>query len=478
MTLKAKAKSGIFWSFLNQSTTQVINFAITLLLARLLLPSDYGLIGLIAVFIAIGRSLTDAGFSSSLIRTKDVDDVDYSTVFFVNFISSAVLYTVAYISAPFIANFFEEPALMNLIRVMSLIFIINASTMVQSTKLNKALRFREQFKLQAVALVLSSGVAVYLAMNDFGVWSLVIKDLSYGLIASVQLWLYSKWTPKLKFDYNKLKYHFNFGYKLLLTNLISKVFSNSYNLVIGKVLSTTQVGLFTRAQSMQDLPSGIVFNTINKVLYPLLAEVNDDDGKLKRVYKQIMSLVGILIIPVLVFMGIVAEPLFLFLLTEKWLGAVPYFKILIIAALFSPFQKYNLNICNVKGRSDLVLQISIVEYTLILISLFSILYFGIFGLLWGMVAATLITVIYTSYRAGNLIEYSPWEQFSDIIKPMAAAGFAGLITYLIMNIPALKEWTHFWILVLSFIIFFSLYLLISLRWQRSQFLYLYRLIKK
>lgn len=476
MSIKKKAKSGMLWSFLNQGTTQIINFAITLLLARLLMPEDYGLIGLISVFIVIGRSLTDAGFSSSLIRTKKVDDGDYSTVFFINLLSSIILYIIIFFSSPYIADFFEEPVLENLIKIMALIFLINASSIVQSTKLNKSLQFKEQFKLQLIALIISSGFAVYLALNDYGVWSLVIKDISYALLASIQLWIYSRWIPKLRFDINKLKYHFNFGYKLLIADIISKIFNNSYNVVIGKFISTSQLGLFTRAKSMEELPNNIIFNAINKVLYPLLAEVNENDEKLKRVYRQIMSLVALFTIPILVYMSLIAEPLFVFLLTDKWVGAVPYFQILIIVALLSPFQKYNLNICKIKGRSDLVLQLSVVEYLLIFISLFSVVYYGIYGLLWGMVLATTITVVYTSFKAGKLINYSVKEQFSDIFKPFFTSVILGIITYFLLKFTAIGSMSNFYILIISSFSFFSIYLIMGYMWNKNKFKDLYRIL--
>ncbi|MFV0226380.1 lipopolysaccharide biosynthesis protein [Empedobacter falsenii] len=474
--IKRKAKHGMFWSFLNQGSTQLINFVITLLLARILMPEDFGLIGIVSIFIAIGKSLTDAGFSSSLIRSKNVDEEDFSTIFFINLFSSIFLYLIVFISAPYIAVFFSKPELENLIKMMGLIFIINASTLVQSTKLNKSLMFKEQFKLQTVALFISSSIAIYMALNDFGVWSLVVKDLSYGFFASIQLWFYSKWIPKLNISIKKLKYHFNFGYKLLLADILSKIFNNSYNIIIGKFVSTYQLGLFTRAKSMQELPNNIIFNSINRVLYPLLAEVNDNDVKLKNVYRQIMSIVAIVTIPILIFLSIVAKPLFIFLLTEKWNGAIPYFQILIIIALISPFQQYNLNICKIKGRSDLVLKISVIQYFLIALSLFCIIPFGINGLLWGMVLANFGTVVITSLLAGNLISYTIKEQLIDLLKPFLLSSIVGFVTFLLLNYTLIVYFNNFYILSISTIIFFGLYFLLSFIFNKEKLFYIYYLV--
>lgn len=474
--IRRKAKHGMFWSFMNQGASQFINFAITLLLARILVPEDYGLIGIISIFIAIGKSLTDAGFSSSLIRSKNIDNEDYSTIFIINLFSSISLYLVTFLTSPYIADFFNQPVLENLIKMMGLIFIINASTLVQSTKLNKSLMFKEQFRLQTLSLIISSGIAIYMALNNFGVWSLVVKDLSYSFLASIQLWFYSKWIPKLNISIKKLKYHFNFGYKLLLADILSKIFNNSYNIIIGKFVSTYQLGLFTRAKSMQELPNNIIFNSINRVLYPLLAEVNDNDVKLKNVYRQIMSIVAIVTIPILIFLSIVAKPLFIFLLTEKWNGAIPYFQILIIIAIISPFQQYNLNICKIKGRSDLVLKISVIQYTLIAISLLTIIPFGIYGLLWGMVLANFGVVIITSFIAGNLIKYTIKEQFTDLIKPLLFASVIGVFSYFLLNYTLLVQLADFYILIIITIIFFGLYFLLSFIFNRSKIFYIYNLL--
>lgn len=207
----SSAKSGMLWSFLIQGGAQIINFAVTIILARLLLPEQFGLIGMIAIFIAISRALVDCGFVSSLIRTKDADNLDYSTVFFINLGTSILIYAALFFAAPFIAEFYDQNILMNLVRVLGLVIIINAFSLVQSTKLNKALQFKTQFKLQIPSLIISAGISIWMAYQGYGVWSLVAKDLIFALLASIQLWWYAKWIPSFVFDKEKLKYHFNFG---------------------------------------------------------------------------------------------------------------------------------------------------------------------------------------------------------------------------------------------------------------------------
>lgn len=459
-SLRDSGKSGMLWSFLIQGGTQAINFIVTVLLARLLLPEQFGLIGMIAIFIAISRALVDGGFVSSLIRTKDADNVDYSTVFFVNLISSVILYGLLFLAAPFIAEFYQETILVNLVRVLGLVLIINAFSLVQSTKLNKALQFKTQFKLQVPSLIISAAISIWMAYNDYGVWSLVAKDLIYALLATIQLWFYASWTPSFVFDKEKFKYHFNFGYKLSLTQIINKTFDNLYNVVIGKYFSAAQLGFFTRARSLEQLPTGFFYNAFNRVFYPLLAKANDDNQQLKRVYSQLMRLVVFIVTPILVYLGVVAEPFFRWLLTEKWLSAVPYFQLLLISGIFYPIHKYNLNICNLKGRSDMVLKLSMLQNTLLLIGAFSAIWFGIYGLLYSLIVVNIFIAFINAYFSGKLIDYNLKTQLRDILPILSLNILLGLVFYF-LRIKWLVKISDLWNLIINAIGFFALYLLIA-----------------
>ena len=450
----------MLWSFLIQGGTQFINFVVTVLLARLLLPEEFGLIGMIAIFMAISRALLDGGFVSSLIRTKDADNVDYSTVFFVNLISSVVLYGILFLTAPLIAAFYEEEILVNLIRVLGLVLIVNAFSLVQSTKLNKALQFKTQFKLQLPSLLISALIAIWMAYNNYGVWSLVAKDLIFAVLATIQLWYYGKWIPSFVFDKEKFKYHFNFGYKLSLTQIINTSFDNLYNVIIGKYFSAAQLGYFTRARSMEQLPTGFFYNAFNRVFYPLLAKVNDDDQQLKRVYSQLMKVVVFIVTPILVYLGIVAEPFFRWLLTDKWLPAVPYFQLLLISGVFYPIHRYNLNICNLKGRSDMVLKLSMLQNGLLLIGAFGAIWFGIYGLLYSLIIVNVVITFTNAYYSGKLIEYGIKEQLKDIAPILFLNSLLATIFYFI-QIMWLKQFSDLWNLITLGFGFSITYLLIA-----------------
>jgi O-antigen/teichoic acid export membrane protein len=449
------------WSFLIQGGNQIINFIVSVILARILLPSEFGLIGMIAIFIIISKEFVNGGFSSSLIRTKIVDNRDYSTIFFVNIIASLLLYVVLFLLAPYVTQFYEEPILTNLIRVLGLILLVSAFSFVQSTKLNKELDFKTQFKLQLPALILSASISIWMANNGYGVWSLVIRNLSYAVFATLQLWFYSNWKPSLIFDKRKLKHHFNFGYKLSLTQIMNTLFSNLYNIIIGKFYSAAQLGFYTRSKSLVEMPSGFFVSAFNRVAYPLLSSIGDDHKKLKSVYSRLMKMLVFIITPLLIYLGIIAEPLIKFLLTEKWLPAVPYFQFLIISGLFYPIHKYNLNICKVIGRSDLVLKLSMFENILLLFGALSAIWYGIYGLLYSIIVVNILVTSVNAFFSGKLINYGLFFQIRDLYPSFLIAGITGFVTFYIST-KLLFEYSDILKIFISGIIYASFYLSISL----------------
>lgn len=455
-TMQSSAKSGMFWSFMIQGGTQIINFIISVVLARLLLPEQFGLIGMIAIFIAISRALIDGGFVSSLIRTKDADDVDYSTVFFVNLASSFFLYIILYFAAPFIAEFYHQEILVKLIRILGLVLIINAFSLVQSVKLNKALQFKTQFKLQLPSLAISALISIWMAYNGYGVWSLVAKDILYALFATIQLWYYAKWAPTFIFDQAKFKYHFNFGYKLSLSSIINTTFNNLYLIIIGKYFSAAQLGFYTRARSLEQLPSEFFFNAFNRVFYPLLAQYNDDDQRLKRTYSQLLQMVVFVVTPILLFLGIVATPFFRWLLTEKWLPAVPYFQLLVISGVFYPIHKYNLNICNLKGRSDMVLKLSTLQNSLLILGAFSAIWFGIYGLLFSMIFVNVVITAVNAFFSGRLIGYGIKSQVQDLM-PILSLNVILVALFYYLEVKYFSQLPDIYNLIAVALLFFSVY---------------------
>ncbi len=427
MSLKNKAVSGMVWTFAQQFSTQGIGFIISVVLARLLLPAEFGIIGMIAIFMGIGGALVDSGLATSLIRTTNANEEDFSTVFYFNIMGSIIIYSILYITAPFIANFFNQPILKNITRVYGITFIINAFSTIQLTRLTQKMDFKTQMRVSVPSLIGGGVLGIILAYMGFGVWSLVWMRLLQSFLNSLQLWIVTKWKPSLIFNIDKFKYHFKFGYKLLFSALLDTTFTNIYTLIIGKLFLPAQLGFFTRAQSVVRLPVDNISGALNKVTYPLFASIKDDDERLRKVYKQIMQMVTFLIAPTLIIMGVLATPLFRFIFTEKWLPAVPYFQILCISGILYPFHVYNLNILNVKGRSDLFLRLEIIKKVLLILTILVSIPFGMFGLLWGMVVSSVLSLFINTHYSGKFINYNGLQQIKDVLPILFMGTIAGAL---------------------------------------------------
>lgn len=428
-SLRKTALSGMVWTFIQQASSQGIAFIVSIILARLLLPSEFGLIALLSVFIAVGTTLINSGLSLSLIRTKEVDDDDYSTVFYFNLIISVVIYLIIFLTAPYIAHFYNQPQLTSITRVYTITFVINALAVVQNTRLTKEMDFKKQTIISIPSLIISGCVGIFLALNNFGVWSLVWSTLVKDCANVIQLWWWSPWKPLLRFKVEKIKQHFIFGYKMTIANVVDTIFQDIYTIVIGNFFDPTQVGFYNRANTLRMLPIRNFGSVLNKVTFPLFSQIQHDDERLKNAYKKIMQMSVFIVAPVLFIMAILAEPLFRFLLTEKWLPAVPYFQLLCIAGVFYPINAYNLNILTVKGRSDLFLKLSIVKKILILLVVIIGMNWGIYGILFGQLFMSIIGIFFNGYFTGKLINYTVFEQIKDISLLLVVCFIPAVLTF-------------------------------------------------
>jgi teichuronic acid exporter len=427
MSLKKQALSGVFWSSLQMFSTQGISFVVSIILARLLLPAEFGLIAMLGLFMGLGTALINSGLTQSLIRTSDAEEDDYSTVFFFNLIGSILIYGIIFIIAPYIALFYKQQLLTSIIRVYSLTFIINAFSAIQTTRLNKKMDFKTQMKVSVPSLIMGSVVGITMAFYGFGVWSLVWSAIIQAIAATIQLWLWSKWKPILVFNKEKFKHHFNYGVKLTLSGILDIIFTNAYTIIIGRFFAPAQVGYYNRADTLQMLPVGSASSIITKVSFPLFASIQNDNSRLKSVYKRIMQMVIFLVAPTLVLMAVLAEPLFRLLFTEKWLPAVPYFQILCINGIMYPIHSYNLQILNVKGRSDLFLKLEIVKKVLLVIVLSISFQYGIYGLLYGSVVSSVLCLFINTHYSGKFISYPATQQILDLLPILLISAFVGFI---------------------------------------------------
>ncbi|TKC03706.1 lipopolysaccharide biosynthesis protein [Pedobacter frigoris] len=431
MSLRKKTMSGLVWTFVQQFSVQFIGFGITIILARILLPSEFGLIAMLSLFIAIGNSLLESGLASSLIRSSELTQEDYSTVFFFNLGGSIVIYGIVYLLAPYVALFYHQEVLTLILRVYALDFILNAFFGVQNARLTKEMNFKIQMKIQIPSVFIGGLLGVFLALRGYGVWSLVWMGLFQSFLSTVMHWVYSGWLPDFVFSRRCFKRHFHFGYKMTLTGLLEILYKNIYVLIIGKGYSAAQLGFYSRAESVSQLPIGNIAAVINKVTYPMFASIVDDDVKLKMVYKKLMQQVLFWNAPVLILLAVIAEPLFRFLLTDKWLPAAPYFQILCFAGIMYPLHAYNLNILKVKGRSDLILKLEFIKKAICVVGIVCVIPFGIYGLLYFQLMFNFLGYYINSIYSGKLIDYSIKEQLQDITPIIATSAFAGTLCYVV-----------------------------------------------
>jgi len=435
------------------------------------------LIAMLMVFVSIGQSLMDGGMTSSLIRMKDPKQVDFSTVFVTNFGMSIIIYALVFTAAPFIADFYGQELLKNILRVFALTFVIRSLVAVHVAKLTKEMNFKTQMKLQIPSTIIGAIVGVVMAYAGYGVWSLVWLNLVQTIVFTVQNWIFIKWRPSLVFNKRRFKYHFNFGYKLTLSSLLDTIYNDAYRIVIGKFFSPAQVGYFNQAESMRLFPVQQLGTVMGKVTYPLFSNIEGDD-KLRSAYKTTMRLVLFVVIPVMLVLILVAKEGFLFLFGEKWLPAVPYFQILAIASIIRPISSYNLNILKVKGRSDLFLKVEVIKKIIGVIAIAIGLPFGVMGLVISLTGVSFLFTIINMLYCGNLIAYPLWTQIRDISKLFIIGILTFAISYL-TYIYLLKDLeTNLLIIGAVGLVFAMLYLLLIYFFERGLISQLKIIIKK
>jgi teichuronic acid exporter len=421
MTLKQKTVSGLIWSFIDNLANLGISFLIGVVLARILSPKDFGLIGMLSIFIAISQSFIDSGFRQSLLRKQNCTQADYSTVFYFNVVVGLLFYTILYVSAKPISNFFNEPILKDLIRILGLGLIINSLTIIQSTLLTKRIDFKLQAKISVVSSVLSGIISIYMAYTGWGVWSLVVLTLVKYFTNLILLWLWSSWRPLWNFSLNSLNELFSFGSKLLVSGLIDTIYKNAYYIIIGKYFSALELGYYTRADQFQALPSSNIQSIIGRVSYPVLLTIQDDIPRLREAYKKIIRSTMLITFILMLGMAAVARPMVYSLIGEKWDSCVIYLQLLCFVGMFYPLHALNLNMLEVQGRSDLFLRLEIIKKILAVPIIITGILWGIKTMILGMMVNTLIAFYLNSYWSGRFIGYPFYSQLKDILPSLLLA---------------------------------------------------------
>lgn len=438
-TLKNKTVKGVGWSAIDNVAQFGVTFLVSIVLARLLTPDDYGLIGIIAIFTAICTSIINCGFTSALIRKKNVTEDDYSTVFLVNLGLSLLLYIIIFLSSSLIADFFGRSELVALTRVTSLGIIIGALSLVQQTRLTKSIDFKTQTKITLVASIVSGLIGIAMAFFGCGVWALVAQTLSSQGLRAILLCVFNRWIPRFVFSVTSFKELFGFGWKLMVSGLLDSVWREMYQVVVGKFYSPATLGQYTRAKQFSQLFSSNLTNVIQRVTYPVLSEIQDDKTRMVSAYRRILKTTMFVSAISMFALGAVSEPLLYCLIGSKWHEAATYLPLICITGSLYPIQAINLNMLQLQGRSDLYLGLEVVKKILAFGPLCVGAFVGIMPMLYTNLLLWIISFFLNSYFPGKLIGYSSWMQIKDVAPSYGIASIIAISVWFFKYLP-LSNW--------------------------------------
>lgn len=441
-SLKEKTVKGMSWSAVDSIANQGITFLVGLVLARLLSPAEYGLIGMITIFISISNTIVDSGFSNALIRKKEIDDIDYSTTFVFNIVLSVVMYSVLFLCSPLIAGFFHQKQLTILTRVLGVVIIINSLAIVQRTKLIKSIDFKRQAKISVASSIISGCIGISLAYCGYGVWALVAQQISRQLVNAIGLWVSAHWTPSVKFSICSFKYQFGFGWKLLLSQLLSTIWNEASHIVIGRCYSPASLGQFSRAHQFSSLFSTNLTGIVQRVSFPVLSSIQDDSNRLKSNYKKLIKTTMFISFVGMLSLAACSKQLIFVLIGEKWGEAAVYLPLICFNFMFYPVRAINTNMLQVKGRSDRLLVLEIIKKTIAIVPLLIGVYVNIYWMLWCAVLTGIIGYILNASFSGREINYTVWQQVVDILPSflfgvVVAGGIYGCTLFGFSNMATL-----------------------------------------
>lgn len=429
--LKDKAISGVKWNAIGRFSTQGVNFIIGLILARLLSPSDYGVVGMVGIFFAIAQTFIDSGFGSALIRKNDCTDEDYSTAFYFNVIVGLVCCILLSVASPFIANFFDTPILKDLIKVMSLNMFISSFAIVHSTKLTHSVDFKSQSLVNLVTAVVAGASGILMAYKGLGVWSLVFQNMVASVLRVILLIAITRWLPSRVFSRESFKYLFNFGSKILTASLLHTIYANMTTMIIGKFYSAKDLGYYSRGESLATYPSTNITGILQSVTYPVLSKIQDDNEQLIRAYRKLISMTSMVIFFGMFLLAALAKPLIVTLLTDKWLDAVIYLQVFCFAYMFDHICALNLNILYVKGYSNLVLKLEVIKKAISISMIIAAVPFGVLAICIARALYTQIAVVINTYYTGKLFDLGYIKQIKDFSKYLIYSAISSLPAFLL-----------------------------------------------
>lgn len=438
-SLKQKTVKGVAWTSLDQVATLGFGFVIGVILARILSPDDYGLLAMIAVFNAIAFAFINSGFGNALIRKPDLTEDDNTTAFFFNLVAGIVLFGVIWVIAPWVSVFYDKPILTPLLRAEGSLLIISAFKIVQNTQLTRALNFKAKMIIRVVSSVSGGVIGIIAAYSGFGVWALVVMHIADALISLVLLWGISPWRPHGKWSKRSFNYLWGYGSKLLASGLLDTIYGNIYPIIIGKFYSAADLGQYSRAQGYASMPSTSLTGVIQQVTFPVLSQIQDDDQRLGNNYRRMLRFTVFLVFPIMIGVAALAHPLVIALVTDKWAQCVPYLQIICFSSMWYPVHAINLNLLQVKGRSDLFLRLEIIKKVIITIAIFICVPFGVIGICIGSVCTSIINLAINTYYTGKLIDVGFVRQMQDMTPTLLASLAMGAVVFFVV-MPFDNNW--------------------------------------
>lgn len=440
--LANKTKKGLQWSAIERILTQGIQLTITLLLARILGPADFGLVGMLAVFIAISNVFVDSGFTSALIRKTDRNSNDLTTAFYYNIIVSIISYLVLYISSPYIAEFYQQAELSVLLRVLGLTVIINSFLLIPRVVLTVAMDFKTQAKISIISVVFSGVVAIILGISGYGVWTLIAQTLISSICSAFLCYIFSPWKLNGHFSRDAFNYLFGFGSKLLVAGILDVIYNNLAQIIIGKKFTPVEVGQFTQANQLAVVPASTMTGIIQRVTYPLYSQMQDDKSKIENAYRLTIKVAALIIFPLIVALGLIATPLLTLLLGQEWIPAATLLSILCLGYMLYPVHAINLNLLQVKGRTDLYLKLEFMKKSIGVCILFVTIPYGVLTMCIGFSFGSYLSLIFNTYYTAKLTNITQLQQVKDLLPIWFAVLASAFTGYYFGSLYKLAPWIN------------------------------------
>lgn len=471
---KTDVMSSLIWKFFERLLSQGIQLVVSIVLARLLLPEDYGVVTMLLVFTSIANVFVQTGFSTALIQKKDADDLDFSSVFYVSLVLALIFYIILYIIAPVISNFYNMPEMTLILRVISIILFFGAISSVQNAKISKDMKFKKLFFSSLIAVFISGTTGIIMAYNGYGPWALVGQQVANEFATCIILWFTSGWKPRLIFSYNRVKQLFSYGWKILSASLLDAIYRNIYNLTIGKVYNSETLGNYNKGEQFPKLIAVNVDNTINSVMLSALSKEQEKKEKVKSMTRRSMKTGAFIIFPMMIGLAAVSEELVVILLTDKWIDCVPYMQLLCVVYAMYPLCSTNMQSVKALGRSDYHLKVEIIKKVLGIVTLLFTLKLGVMAIVVGQVIVAILSLFISWIPNRKLIDYTLLELIKDLLPSIMIS----FIMFMIVISLSFVKMNIFVILLLKIVLGIVVYFTISYVFRVESFTYLFNIVKQ